>query len=190
MKKIFLVSLFSLFLTGCFSGRSPNPSFYLLEQQSGKEISSKKISVLVEPIKLPALVDKPQIVLKEENSPEVTVSEFNRWGEPLSNMIRQTLIADLNTYLPNAFIKPDNYDTSGRFDYTLLIEVDRFIGEKKSFAAFDVWWTLRNANGKIIKREKSNFYSSMEESYSSYVEAQGYNIDELTQKIAHKLSNK
>ena len=165
-------------------------TFYLLEQQSGKEISSKKISVLVEPIKLPALVDKPQIVLKEENSPEVTVSEFNRWGEPLSNMIRQTLIADLNTYLPNAFIKPDNYDTSGRFDYTLLIEVDRFIGEKKSFAAFDVWWTLRNANGKIIKREKSNFYSSMEESYSSYVEAQGYNIDELAQKIAHKLSNK
>ncbi len=188
MKKLFLVCFCSLFLSGCFTGRSPDSTFYILESETNKELSDKKISVLVEPVKLPVLVDKPQIILQEEKSPEIIISEFNRWSEPLSNMIRQTLIADLNILFPKAFIKPDNYDTSGNFDYTLLIEVDKFIGIKNDFAYFDVWWTIKDSKGKMVKREKSNFSSSMEKDYTSYVEAQSYNIDELAQKIAQILN--
>lgn len=187
MKKFALVCFCSLLLSACFSGRSPNSSFYMLEQLAQNKISDKKISILVEQIKLPELIDRPQIVLKEENSPQISISEFNRWGEPLSNVIRQTLIGNLSTYLPNAFIKPDNYDTSGKFDYTLLVEVNKFIGEKNNAVYLDVWWTVKNSKGKIIAREKSTFETFMEKDYASYVEAQSYNLDELSIKIAKLL---
>lgn len=190
MKKLTFVCIISLFLSACFSGRSPDPKFYLFDVMASKSESNKNISILIEKIKVPVLVDKPQIVLKEIDSLEVSVSEFNRWSEPLPNMIRQTLISNLNEYLPNAFIKPDNYDTSGSFDYTLLIEVETFIGEKNYFATFSCWWTLKDKYGKIITRKKSNFETFMDKTYESYVEAQSYNIDELSMEIADFVVNK
>ena len=190
MKKITFVCILSIFLSACFSGRSPDPKFYLFDVLASNKESDKNISILFEKIKVPALVDKPQIVLKEKDSLEVSVSEFNRWSEPLPNMIRQTLISDLNEYLPNAFIKPDNYDTSGNFDYTLLVEVETFIGEKNYFATFSCWWTLKDKNGKIIRRKKSNFENFMDSTYESYVDSQSYNIDELAMEIANFISEK
>ena len=190
MKRLTFVCILSIFLSACFSGRSPDPKFYLFDVMASKSESNKNISILIEKIKVPVLVDKPQIVLKEIDSLEVSVSEFNRWSEPLPNMIRQTLIANLNEYFPNAFIKPDNYDTSGKFDYTLLIEVESFIGEKDDVATFSCWWTLKDKNDKIITRKKSNFESSVDNSYESYAEAQSYNIDELAIEISNVLSAK
>ena len=105
-------------------------------------------------------------------------------------MIRQTLISNLNEYLPNAFIKPDNYDSSGNFDYTLLVEVETFIGEKNYFATLSCWWTLKDKNGKIRTRKKSNFETFMDSSYESYAEAQSYNIDELALEITNFISEK
>ncbi|MBO7244097.1 MAG: membrane integrity-associated transporter subunit PqiC [Alphaproteobacteria bacterium] len=187
MKKFVFICMLSVFLNACFTGRSPDSTFYLFEQMAQKSLSNKKTAILIEKIKVPALVDKPQIVLKKENSPEVIISEFNRWGEPLPNMIRQTLIADLSTYLPNAFIKPNDYNTEGKFDYTLLIEVDSFIGEQNSWATLSVWWTLKDKNDKIIARKKSIFESHTSKDYASYVEGQSYNIDELAQEVVKTL---
>ena len=89
MKKFVFICMLSVFLNACFTGRSPDSTFYLFEQMAQKSLSNKKTAILIEKIKVPALVDKPQIVLKKENSPEVIISEFDRWGEPLPNMIRQ-----------------------------------------------------------------------------------------------------
>ena len=50
---------------------------------ASKNESSKNVSILVEKIKVPVLVDKPQIILKERDNLEVSVSEFNRYSIPL-----------------------------------------------------------------------------------------------------------
>ena len=63
MKKLTFVCILSLFLSACFSGRSPDPKFYLFEAMASKNESSKNVSILVEKIKVPVLVDKPQIIL-------------------------------------------------------------------------------------------------------------------------------
>ncbi len=189
MRKFILLCMSSILLTGCFSGRSPDSKFFLLESSQTKEVVSlNKTSILVEPITIPDLIYKPQIVLKEKDSPEIVISEFNRWGEPLPDILRQTLVDDLQTYLPNAYIKPELYttNTSG-YNYRLNVEVNHFIGVFDGMAVLDVWWTLKNKNGKTILREKSRFETKMEDSYQNYVSSQSKMMSDLAKTIALKI---
>ena len=48
MKKFTFVCILSLFLSACFSGRSPDPKFYLFDVMAYKKESDKNISILFE----------------------------------------------------------------------------------------------------------------------------------------------
>lgn len=189
MKKFILLCMFTILTTGCFSGRSPNSKFFIL--QKGEEIqplSSQKTSILVEQVIIPDLIYKPQIVLNDKTTSEIKISEFNRWAEPLPDIIRQTLVDNLQAYLPNAFIKPELYTTStSNYRYILSIEINHFIGTFNNNAILDVWWTLKDSNGKIKLREKASFSMPIGDTYQSYVIAQSKMIEKLAQQIAQKI---
>ena len=102
MRKILLICVSSVLLSACLGGRSPDSKFFMLESDANIVVSDKKTSVLVEMISIPDLIYRPQIVLKDKDSAEILISEYNRWAEPLPDVIRQTLTDDLQTYLPNA----------------------------------------------------------------------------------------
>ena len=190
MKKFILLCMFAILTTGCFSGRSPNSKFFIL--QKGEEIqplSSQKTSILVEQVIIPDLIYKPQIVLNGKTTSEIKISEFNRWAEPLPDIIRQTLVDNLQAYLPNAFIKPELYTTStSNYRYILSIEINHFIGTFNNNAILDVWWTLKDSNGKIKLREKASFSMPIGDTYQSYVIAQSKMIEKLAQQIAQKIT--
>ena len=189
MKKFILLCTGAILLTGCFSGRSPDSKFFLLESATTTEIISlNKTSILVEPVVIPDLIYKPQIVLKEKDSPEIIISEFNRWGEPLPDVLRQTLVDNLQIYLPNAYIKPELYTTNASdYKYRLHVEVNHFIGEFDGEAVLDVWWTLKDKNGKVKMREKSIFKMPMGDTYQSYVLAQSQMLKEFAKTISTKV---
>ena len=189
MKKFILLCMVSILLTGCFSGRSPSSKFFLLESMPPKVVvSTQKISLLVEPITIPDLVYKPQIVLKEKDTSEVLISEFHRWAEPLPDVLRQTLVDDLQAYLPNAYIKPELYTTNVEgYKYRLNIVVNHFIGTFDGDAVLDVWWTLYDSRGYIVAREKTSLTTKISDSYQDYVLAQSKMMNELSMIIAEKI---
>ncbi len=189
MKKFVLLCVGSILLTGCFSGRSPDSKFFMLESVSNENaVSLNKTSLLVEPIVIPDLIYKPQIVLKEKDTPEIVISEFDRWGEPLPDVLRQTLVDDLQSYLPNAYIKPELYSTNtSGYKYRLSVEVNHFIGAFDGVAVLDVWWTLKDKNGKTIVREKSKFETKMDGSYQDYIVVQSRMLADLAKTIALKV---
>jgi len=105
MKKLF-ICLLPLLLSACLFS-TPNSTFYLLESSSQAEsVFQKKLNVAVYDVGLPDYLQKPQIVLQKHDSPELKVSEFNRWASDLDGMVQNTLIENLQKSFPQSTIKP------------------------------------------------------------------------------------
>lgn len=179
-----------LLLSGCFGGISPMSEFFLLQTTSQKEVVSPlKTTIAVEAVKVPDFLDKPQIVLRQKDSSQVTFSETKRWAEPLSAILQRTLIDDLSVYLPNSYVKTRRY-TDETYKYTIAVEVNQMTGTLGGQAVLEVWWSLKNASGVAILREKAQFEQEAGVTYGEYVAAQSRMVAQLAHQIADRLASK
>ena len=89
---IFAVFTLTVFLMGC--GSTPPSRFYTLSAASGTAAGSSKLSVLVGPVAVPALVDRPQIVV-DAGANQVRLDDFNRWAAPLQSAIARVVADNL-----------------------------------------------------------------------------------------------
>lgn len=189
MKRIFSTALI-LLLAGCIgTGRTPQSKFYGIRPVSQAEealTAYKGISIGIEEVKVPAYMDKPQIVTERKNSPELNISELNRWSEPLSSMLQRTIADDMAVYLPRALVKPKNY---GReiFDYTVFVEINKFGGIFGENAVLEAWWSVSDKNGRILAREQTYLTVPLGDGYEVLVEKQSLMVGEFSKQIAEKI---
>jgi uncharacterized protein len=148
---------------------SPAPQkFYTLNsdlyEAGGKTIPARSASsynVVVGPVVIPALVDRPQIVLNSAPN-RVTISEQSRWAEPLKESIPRVMAGDLAQLLHNdrVFAHPQSFVSDP--DFRVLINVYRFDSTQGEAAVIDLQWTIRTKNdgaqlsGRTFKREPAN----------------------------------
>ncbi len=98
MKKLSLFLM--LFLSACsLGGYSKNSTFYMMNSDNLSVVSQRKLNVGVAKIKVPDLLNKPQIVVYDKDSQKVEILEFERWGEPLPYVLKNTVTNDLQRYL-------------------------------------------------------------------------------------------
>ncbi len=83
-------------LAGC--GSTPPSHFYKLSASGGGAKNSSNISVAVGPVSIPALVDRPQIVISTGPN-QVRLEEFDRWASPLQNDIARVIAENLTVLL-------------------------------------------------------------------------------------------
>lgn len=186
MKKFVILSAVFM-LAGCLSTSLPS-QFYMLEAENGQTpVSQTNLSIGIEPVKIPGYLDKPQIVLAKINSPEMQLSETQRWAEALSSMMQRTLAYDMGQYLPKSFIKSKTYGTE-KFTYTVFVEVSAMDGILGDQAVLSVWWSIINNDGKIIAREQSSLKLTLGNSYADYVAVQSKLVNDLSEQIAIRLS--
>lgn len=184
MKKC-LYLIFCLMLSGCFS--TPNSNFYMLQTTADKVVSSQKLQLQIFDVLVPEYIDKPQIVLQKNNSPELKISEFNRWATDLNTMIKSTIINDLSVYLPNAKILPLAYGTNTQ--YVVKIQIEQLSGWLKDKAVLKANWQILNAKGKVLYTKTSMFEEQSGTSYATYVTAQSKMLSDLAFLIADKISS-
>lgn len=103
MKKVLIYSI--LFLTSACCWRSPDSSFYMMNSQGLEKISDKQLSVAVQTVNVPDLLDRPQMVTYDTKSQKVNMLEFSRWGEALPAVLQNTITNDLMAYLPKSYVK-------------------------------------------------------------------------------------
>jgi uncharacterized protein len=82
-----------LLLAGC---ASPRVHFYSLHPPDRIETvdSGAKASIVIAPLSIPAVVDRPKLVMLESDY-EVIVNEQQRWGAPLKDQLVELLAAAL-----------------------------------------------------------------------------------------------
>ena len=183
------VTLCSLILlSGCLGGVSATPQFFTLQNESNiSVVSNQKISVGVLPVKVPDYLDKPQIVLNNGTN-QMTISETNRWIEPLSSVAQQTLINDIQKMLPNAFVKTKGYDDDN-YNRIVRVEIDKMSGTLGKEARLSVWWSILNHNGKEIYRTRFADTEQIHNSYESYTQGQSILWAKLSNQIAQHLTS-
>ncbi len=185
MKKIACLLMF-FSLAGCFFA-TPQSRFYILETTEGQQIvSTRKINIAVADITVPSYLDQPQIVLQKQGSPELKISEFNRWASDLNTMLKTQMIGDLSTMLPQAVVKPLSYGTTPV--YIVRLNLEKFIGWPGEDAYLSGSWQILNSRGKILYEQNFNRKQSVGKSFDSYVTAQSLMWADTAHEIALKIA--
>ncbi|WP_291992994.1 PqiC family protein [Candidatus Accumulibacter sp. ACC003] len=135
---------------------SPPSRFYTLSAATAGagSGSAATLSVAVGPVSLPAVVDRPQIVVNS-GANEVRLDEFNRWAGPLQDNIARVLAGNLAQELGTARVWPYGQTAQSSADYQVLIDVQRFDSTLGDAVLIEALWTVRPAAGGASKSGRS-----------------------------------
>ena len=151
----------SIFVTGCLAACSTGPAskFYTLSpvQMTQTSLLADRVVIAFDPITLPELVDRPQMVVRLDPN-RVSIDEFARWAEPLKNQIPRVLAADLAQLIPDSIVStyPQRADDTS---YHVSVDVQNFESSADGTVMIAVLWSVRApkqghpASGRSVVRE-------------------------------------
>jgi uncharacterized lipoprotein YmbA len=118
-------------LAAC-AGTSPEPTVYTLAPVAGVQANGTRADGAAAPrtielrrVGLAGYIDRPEIV-RTENGNRLAVSDADRWGEPLDDMIGRVLTEDLGQRLPGSTVISEAGAISTDTDAILEVEIRRF----------------------------------------------------------------
>lgn len=104
---------------------SPNPDFFTLAAVPGARSTSDIKSLELRRIGLAGYLDRSEIV-RATTPYRLHMSDTERWGEPLGQMVTRVLTEDLVERLPNAAVFSESGAISTQPDEVLEVDVQRF----------------------------------------------------------------
>ncbi|WP_250516031.1 PqiC family protein [Caballeronia sp. INDeC2] len=158
-------ALLSLFLVALLAGcSSPRASFYRLSADPSLAATAARTNsrqVIVGPVTVPDLVDRPQIVTRNTNN-EVALNEYARWGEPLNSSIASAIAGDLTLLLASDRVAPATRAIADPQAWRVRVDIQQFESVPGDAVAIDARWSVRrfaddNAlSGRSLVREPVN----------------------------------
>jgi len=183
--KASLTWIVCLMASGCAS--TPSSRFYTLSSATAPADTSSTLSVVVGPVSVPVLVDRPQIVVTTGPN-NVLLDEFNRWASPLQNnisgVVAENLVALLGT--PRVTLFPQTLSADA--DYHIAIEVQSFDSVLGDAASLDAVWTVRRTKDSRTHTGRTTVREVVQgEGYEALVAAHSRALDRLSRDIASAL---
>ena len=99
------------------------------------------LHVVVSPVTIPDLVDRPQIVTRGPGN-QVSLDEFERWGEPLKSDIARVIAADLGALLGSERVSVFESGSSVPPVWRVRVDVMRFDSMPGDAVTVDAQWTV------------------------------------------------
>ena len=137
-------------LAACAS--PPAEHFYTVsDKTAAPDPHAGALRIAVSPIVIPALVDRPQLVMRTSGH-EIEVLENHRWAEPLSVDLTRALINDLQRLQPGVDIVAANAP-QGRAEQILDVEITELLSGPGPSTSLQASWDLHDrardcANGE------------------------------------------
>jgi len=173
---------FVILVAGCAS--TPASHFYTLSAATTPAATSSDLAVVVGPVSVPAVVDRPQIVVTTGPN-QIRVEEFSRWASPLqdniSRVVAQNLVALLGT--PHVTLSPQTLSADA--GYRVAIEVQSFESTPGNSAMLDAAWTVRRMSNGKSKMGRTDVREAVQDnSYDALAAAHSRAVARLSQDIA------
>jgi uncharacterized lipoprotein YmbA len=163
---------------------SPASRFYTLSAGAAPAATPSNLSVAVGPVSVPAVVDRPQIVVTTSPN-QVRVEEFNRWAAPLQNGIARVVAENLVAMLGTSRVTLSPQTLSADADYRAVIEVQGFESSPGESATLDAVWTVRRTkDGKSETGRTTAREGVQEKSYDALAAAHSRALARLSRDIA------
>ncbi|MBP0595909.1 membrane integrity-associated transporter subunit PqiC [Paraburkholderia sp. LEh10] len=123
---------------------SPRSSFYTLTSDAALDSTGAPlpVSVVVGPVTIPELVDRPQFVTRVSRN-EVRLNEFARWGEPLRSGVADVIAADLSRLLGSPRVSVSSQTVAGTEACRVRVDILQFDSMPGDAVAIDALWTVR-----------------------------------------------
>lgn len=136
-------------------------------------------------VKLPELIDRPEIVTRTDLY-NIDLADFHQWVGGLNNNITQLIASEISYLLKTERVVISPWSSYRNNDYQVKIHINRFDGELGGESVLAGAWSLLNAQGNKELLRKSFNYSALAkgETYANMVEAQS----ELSVKLAENIS--
>ena len=176
------VSVLVALVGGC---ASPMSRFYTLSAAaSAPAVTTSNLSVVVGPVTVPAVVDRPQIVVTTGPN-QVRLEEFNRWAAPLQNSIARVVAENLVSMLGTPRVMLFSQALGVDVDYRAAIEVQRFESVPGEASTLDAVWTVsRTKDGKSQTGRTTVREVASDKGYDSLASAHSRGLARLSRDIA------
>jgi uncharacterized protein len=170
-----------VFAGGC---ASPPSRFYTLGAVNAPAATPSNLSIVVGPVSVPAVVDRPQIVVTTGPN-QVRPEEFNRWASPLQNNISRVVAENLVAVLGTPRVILFSQTLGGDVDYRAVIEVQRFESAPGEAATLDAVWTVsRTKDGKSQTGRTTVREATSDKGYDALAAAHSRGLARLSREIA------
>jgi len=179
----------AILAAGC--GATPESRFYTLRASTAPAATSSQLSVAVGPVSVPAMVDRPQIVVSTGGN-QVRLDEFNRWAAPLQSNISRVVADNLMGLLGTSRVSLFPQALSADADYRAVIEVQSFDSAPGEAATLDSTWTVRRMKdgktsaGRTVAREavQAKDYDALAAAHSRAVARLSRDIADAVRALA------
>lgn len=181
----------AMLLLGC--GSSPPARYYVLttltSPEEAKPALEPRVSLTVGPVTVPEYANRPQIVTRGAQN-ELVLGNFDRWGEPLSEVLPRIISENLSNLLRTNRVYIFPTKTPRPTDYRVEIDVTRIDGVLGREAIFQAWWAIFARDGKELVAQRSKFVEPVQSSqYTDIVQAHSRMITRLSQEIAKTIES-
>jgi uncharacterized lipoprotein YmbA len=144
--------------TACLGGRaSPATQHYVLSPVieaplDGKASPATPLVVGVGPVRLPAYLDRPQLVIR--SAPDrMDVREFAQWGEPLHDGVTRVVAAHQAYLLPESRLVTFPWRGTEAVRYQVILDIWQMDGPADGSVALDARWRVLDRSGrKVVAR--------------------------------------
>lgn len=180
-----------LLLVGC--GSSPPTQFYTLNSvpaASRVSVFGKALPLAVGRVELPGDLDREAVVTRI-GANRLNVSDQDRWGGPLYEMIQRVLTSDLGSRLPSGMVLASGDPVPPRGVRTITVNVRQFIGDATGHVVLDVDWSLlagKPAEPVLIRHETLTADAGSGR-VSAIVAAMSRLVGELSDRIAGAIAS-
>lgn len=166
---------------------SPASRFYTLTATTTPAATSSDLSVVVGPVSVPAVIDRPEIVVSTGPN-QVRLDEFNRWASPLQNNIARVVADNLIAMLGTMRVTLFPQTLSADADYRAVIEVQRFDSAPGEAAVLDAVWTVRRTKDGRTETGRTTVREAVQENgYDALAAAHSRAVARLSRDIADAL---
>ncbi|MGK9167133.1 PqiC family protein [Inquilinus limosus] len=163
---------------------SPPPKVYTLAVVPGTAVGGRPVTASVAAVEIPKYLDRPQIV-RRSGTVELGVDEFERWGEPLANMVQRVLADDLAARLPAGSVVTTSRTLSGDEAMTIELALGRFDPDPDGTIVLEAQWrVLRKAGGRPKTETARITRRPADDTIAAQVRAMSDALGELADRIA------
>ena len=179
------VGAVGILAAGCAS--TPPSHFYTLAATAAPVAGASPqtaLSIAVGPVTLPALVDRPQIVISNGDN-EVRLDEFNRWASPLQDNLARVVADNLAVSLATPQVRLFAQSAGNDAQYRVRIDVQRFVSTPGESVQIDALWSVRRMRDARTQDGRSTLSEAVQgKSYEALAAAHSRALERLSRDLA------
>jgi uncharacterized lipoprotein YmbA len=145
-------------LLGLGACASTPSRFYLLNTLPASETTPATAAergpvIGVGPVTLPKYLDRPQIVSRASRH-QLSLSEFDRWAEPLQDNVSRVLAENLALLIPTDHLLLNPWPRATPVDYQVTVEVLQFEGWLEGESTLLARWSILDRGERELVSQK------------------------------------